>query len=267
MKFFVSCCRGLLLAALLLLPGGCTPPERGQSDDEKDPHFLAGKNHVSAMDYPRAIESFKRSLQANPKSAMAHFELGWLYDRKQGDPAAAIYHYENYLRLRPKAENAEIVRQQVLACKQELARTVSLGPVTEKQQRDLEKTVEENKRLLEENKRLAEEVLKLRIALAAQNATSGASPGAGSGAPTGAGQPQPAEPSRVTNPTTQSQQSTTPKSPPSRPSTYRAVHRVKSGETLSSIARRYGVRLESLQAANPGIDPRRLRPGRELNIP
>lgn len=44
-------------------------------------------------------------------------------------------------------------------------------------------------------------------------------------------------------------------------------HRVGGGETFSHIALRYGVRLAALQAANPGIRPRRLQIGQWLVVP
>jgi LysM repeat protein len=42
---------------------------------------------------------------------------------------------------------------------------------------------------------------------------------------------------------------------------------VKTGETPSLIARKYGVKLEALMAANPNLDPHRLRVGQTLKIP
>jgi LysM repeat protein len=45
------------------------------------------------------------------------------------------------------------------------------------------------------------------------------------------------------------------------------THTVKSGETPSLIARQYGVKLESLMAANPSVDARRLKVGQLLRIP
>ncbi|HEX6308619.1 MAG TPA: LysM peptidoglycan-binding domain-containing protein [Longimicrobiales bacterium] len=46
-----------------------------------------------------------------------------------------------------------------------------------------------------------------------------------------------------------------------------ASHRVRRGETLSHIARRYGVSLDALQRANASVNPRRLRPGQTLRVP
>jgi len=45
------------------------------------------------------------------------------------------------------------------------------------------------------------------------------------------------------------------------------THTVAAGETAVRIARRYGVSLDALLAANPGLEPRRMRVGQVLNIP
>src|SRR5205807_3262166 len=95
-------------------------------------------------------EAFEKALEVNPKSAAAHFELAILFEKNETDAAAAIYHYDQYLKLRPRADNAEIVRQHITSCKQVLARTVSLGPVSERQQREFEALADENKKLHEE---------------------------------------------------------------------------------------------------------------------
>src|SRR5215216_6446466 len=102
MTFPVWFIRGAL--AILLGAGlsGCVPGQN-PAEEEKEPHYLAGKSAINSMDYKGAIESFEKALEVNPHSSAAHFELAWLYDQKEPDPAAAVYHYEQYLRLLPGA--------------------------------------------------------------------------------------------------------------------------------------------------------------------
>ena len=45
------------------------------------------------------------------------------------------------------------------------------------------------------------------------------------------------------------------------------VHVVAQGDTPSGIALQYGINVEALMQANPGLDPRRLQIGQELLIP
>ena len=54
--------------------------------------------------------------------------------------------------------------------------------------------------------------------------------------------------------------------PPSKRISF-VEHRIARGETLSVVASTYGVRLSDLQAANPGLNPRRLQVGQQLVIP
>src|SRR5436190_904960 len=147
--------RTWLCGALAVLLGlglaGCVPGQ-GQSEEEREPHFLAGKSAIASMDYKGAIEAFEKALEVNPHSAPAHFELAWLYDQKDPNPAAAVYHYEQYLRLQPEAGNAETVTNRVLACKQELAKAILL-PNTPGMQHELDQLAEENKRLRDEVER------------------------------------------------------------------------------------------------------------------
>jgi LysM repeat protein len=266
MTFPVSRFGSGLLLLLGLVLSGCLPSAQSQLDEEREPHFLRGKSRASEMDYKGAIESFEKALEINPQSASAHFELGCLFEQKEvADPAAAIYHYDHYLKLRPNAGNGEIARQRIAACKQELARTVSLVPVTEKVQRELEQLTEENKRLTEQNKRLQEELEKWRAyasrlpaSASAPVVTSAATPtptrpSPPSGQPA-AVEPVPANPGGTSRPTA------------AAPSLSR-THTVRPGETPMMIARKYGLKVEALLAANPGVDARRLRVGQTLNVP
>src|SRR5262249_55592624 len=57
---------------------------------------------------------------------------------------------------------------------------------------------------------------------------------------------------------------------PTRPATTGTAartHTVKSGDTPAAIARKYGLRVDALMAANPNLDARRLQIGQVLAIP
>ena len=45
------------------------------------------------------------------------------------------------------------------------------------------------------------------------------------------------------------------------------THTVAPGETPVAIAKRYGIRVEALMAANPRLEPRRMRVGQAVSIP
>jgi serine-type D-Ala-D-Ala carboxypeptidase/endopeptidase (penicillin-binding protein 4) len=45
------------------------------------------------------------------------------------------------------------------------------------------------------------------------------------------------------------------------------TYTIRSGDPFDAIARRHGTTAAALQRANPGVDPRRLRPGRTIRLP
>ena len=250
------------MAVALVVPG-CGPASLSQSDEQKEPHFLAGKSRVSTMDYEGAIECFEQSLQVNPQSGSAHLELGCLYDQKETDPAAAIYHYNRYLKLCPNAGNADLIKEHILTCKQELARTVSLGPVTEKVQHEFEQLTQDNKRLTDENKNLHDELDKwtayARSLQALTNRSYSIAPSS--------------RPAQLADPIGAAYSGSSSSNSPgvnrlaavALPAGH--THTVKPGETPTLIARKYGIKLDLLMAANPGLNPKRLRVGQALSIP
>jgi LysM repeat protein len=250
---WLVCAKRIVAAVCLgMLLGGCLPAGHSQLDEEKESHYLAGKSRVSSMDYRGAIEAFSKAVEVNPRSGAAHLELGWLYDQKETDPAAAIYHYNKYLQLRRNAPNAETIKTRILACKQELARTVSLGPVTQNLQREFEALVLANRKLQEDLEKWRAYALVLQTLT---NAPRQVSPPET--------QPTATPPSAV---------ATTPTQPApfvatSQPAQRFRTHVVKQGETATQIAKRYGVRVDALLAANPRLDPTRMQIGDTIRIP
>ena len=243
----------LLLAGLVL--SGCLPSS--PREEEKEPHFLAGRSRVNTLDFRGAIESFEKALEANPKSAQAHFELGWLFDQKEPDPAAAIFHYERYLKLSPNSGKEEMVKTRILACKQQLAQAVSLAPGMERQQRDLEQLADENRRLREDLEKWRAHATHLQSLTNQAGTTS--LPGTRGGRAPASGQTAAADPklSDGANPVRS----------PRPPAANLRAHIVRAGETPTVIARNYGVKVEALMNANPRLDPRRLQVGQVLSVP
>ena len=257
--------RAFFFQLLMVVPAclalcGCSPTGSGPLDEEKEPHFLAGKNRISTLDFKGAVQCFEKALQVNPDSAAAHFELGWIFDTKEVDPAAAIYHYEHYLLLRKHPPNADLTRQRILACKQALAETVSLGPVTEKMQRQFAELTDQAKRLTEENQRLKDELEKWTSYAARLQTLTNQPP------------PVTVQPAAVAPRASSSEPSTSGGRPASAgsnslTSANTRTHTVKAGETPSLIARKYGLKLDVLMAANPNLDARRMRVGQVVRIP
>lgn len=242
-KVFVRAALATMIAGILC---GCLPSSQGPLDEQNEMHFLKGKAKVSAFDDDGAIESFTRALEVNPKNASAHFELGLLYEKKEVY-WAAIYHFEQYLRLRPNSDYAQIVRERVNADKIELAKTTVLPPITRDMQRQFEKLSAENAQLQADLEKAQAELNQWRVHYAnAQRAAQA----------TTTPQPQP-----QTSTTTLSSQTLSAARPALRSYT------IKSGDTLTSIAGRYGVRLDALNSVNPGLDPRKLKVGQVINIP
>jgi len=250
----MSFCRFYLLLLCLAL-AGCRPGVAGKRDEQKDPYFLAGKNHLQSRDYQAAIEMFEKALDVNPRSASAHFELGILYEQQQGDYASALYHYQKAVALRPDLISADLARQRVQECKRELAKTVITPVSTQNLQRDLDTLRAEN------------QLLKQQLQ-AWQNYY------AGRGANPSSITQSPPNPIPVPTPVQVARQDSPPVTPvvspiprPVPPPASNRLHTIGSGETLASIARRYNVKLAALQSANPTMDAKRLRPGQALVIP
>lgn len=274
MKFSVLFFRCALLILLCVVVNGCVPGASNQLEEEKEPHFIEGKRALTTMDYKGAIDEFEKAVEANPRNASAHLELGLLYERQdlEPDPAAAIYHYQQYLKLRPDSDKAKAVQDRILNCKQDLAKAVLPLPSSPSVQHDLEQLILTNKQLLVE-------VQQWRAWYAGQQQTNRQAQAVNP-------VPQPAQTNTANaqvaethTPQTQTVRSNSvpngqagnsrsqPRGTPYSPNNVRTTYVVQPRDTLASISRKFNVKLDSLAAANPGIDPRKLHAGQMVNIP
>ena len=238
--------------------------DQGPVAEEKEPHYVLGKSRVNAMEYPEAIEAFEESLDANPHSAQAHYQLAMLYENQESDPAAAIYHYQQYLKYDPQAENADIITQHIASCKQQLATDVLQLPSAPAVQQQLEKMADQNRQLQQKVDQLNEVVKQWNAYYANQQSAAKTNL---PGPPNNFAAPMPVTsqtPDDVTADTGTVAAAHKPVPPKvSKPRT----HTVANGDTLASIARKQGVSLEALEAANPGVNPKKLKAGQVINLP
>lgn len=268
-----------LLAGSLLL-GGCLPSTR-VLDEQEDPNYLNGRARVSRLDYKGAIEEFEKAIANNPNSSSAHLELALLYEEHMHDYAAAIYHYEKHLKLRPNSEYAERAKERIRSCKMDLVKSEVLAPVNQGMQRELERLVSENNLLRQRVETLEAELIAARRAAAAVAAGSASTvrqpvqtqpqtqqvrhqPVAQQTTqPSYAAQQTQVTPTQAASTATPGRETASPVVPRNQP----RVHVVKSGDKLTTIAQEYGVDLNRLMQANPGVNPTRLQIGQRLNIP
>ncbi|HTV41681.1 MAG TPA: tetratricopeptide repeat protein [Candidatus Sulfotelmatobacter sp.] len=264
MSFWI---RLLFVSVIAAALSGCAPSDQ---DEEKEPHYVLGISRVNAMDYQGAVEAFEESLEVNPHSAAAHYQLGMLYENQESDPAAAIYHYQQYLKFDPSAENADIIRQHIAACKQQLAADVLPLPSAPQSQEQLEKLVEQNRQLQQQVQSLQDTLKQWNVWYA--NQTAAKSNPANSALPQDVTiQQEPAEPANPPQP--QPVQPVVTHLPAVTPAhtevsvAHGHTHVVERGETAMAICRKFGLHLNELQAANPAANLSRIRPGEVLNIP
>ena len=212
---------------------------------------MIGLSRKNAMDFGGAIEAFQQALEVNPQSAAAHLQLGWLYAEKGSDPAAAIYHYEQFLKRQPMAPEGEMIRKNILFLKQKLAEAVLPMSPAAGVQKELE-------RMIVENRKLRDELEVLRTDSAARTGSTNRPSGRFdrgrvnpvSGASLAGGKLPTPNSSQVGSASSSSRN-----------------HKVVAGDTLTSIARHYRLKVEALLAANPGLNPKRMRIDQNLTLP
>jgi len=247
--------RRFILPLLCLALAGCRVGTAGQGDEQKDPYFLAGKNRLQERNYQGAIDMFEKALDVNPRSASAHFELGILYEQQQADYAAALYHYQKAVTLRPDLLSADLARQRIQECKRELAKTV-MQP--QNLQRDVDALRAENQ-LLKQQLQMWQNYYAGKGAAPSNLVQTMTNP----------------SPPRSTPVVTATQNEIVPPNPP-RPDpgarasiapTSSRTYSVAPGDTPAGIARKFNLKLSTLQTANPTMDAKRLRPGQTIIIP
>jgi tetratricopeptide (TPR) repeat protein len=284
----------LLLGALALALSACSDNEKLSYATEADePNYREGQSLLKAGRRQEALTAFLKVIDKRGDDAPdSHLEVGLLYLQHINDPLSAIYHFRQYLALRPNSPQAPLVRQRIDAATREFARTLPAQPLDGQLQRvDLVAALD---RLKQENETLKEELADLKAGRAIPGGgAAGAAPEADESSsvapltfnvetmPTVRTRPPPAERPRPAPAAPPPAPAPRTAPAPARPSAAVAVsrtpaggrrHTVQPGDTLSKLSQQYyGTRAKwrDIFAANRDVmrNESDLKIGMQLKIP
>ena len=265
---FVFCWTlSLALAAIMTFVGCERSGSISSSNPEREANYQRARELYAAQDFQGAAEFYKKALSVNPEFAAAHLELGQLCEDKLGDPITAIYHYREFLELRPDSNQRQLVEDFIERAKLSLTAKLSQSPLVDPG--ELTQLQNEKAALLQENASLRTRIADLQKA--------NGSPSEAAAAPTRTA-PPPASPAAV---------AAAPEPPPGVVMAAAAIapisdplattpavrtYVVQRGDTLQSLALRYyGSRSawEKIYQANRSGLPSKdqLKVGQQLIIP
>lgn len=255
--------RWIPLILLAIFMAGCTQDPTGVISEQEETAFRRGKQRLREGRPDEALQSFLSVIEHRQFAPESHLEAGLLYLNRFREPVLAIYHFNEYLRMKPNTEQAERVRALIITAKKEFARSLPAAPFGEEVDKLdlkelLDKTRGENESLKAELMKTREEVERYktleeaRVTLAKElpgpNGTGGVDLATHSGRPTGASE----EAFAGTVPARQ--------------------YTVQAGDTLSTIAKKfYGAssRWKEIAEANKKTlpNPKHLKLGQVILIP
>lgn len=103
--------RGSLALLCLLVLSSCG--KFGGGADDRDPNLKRARERRAVGDFTGALEWYQKALDKRPKTARIHWDMATVYDQHLTNELRAIYHYERYLELDPKAERRKLVEQSI----------------------------------------------------------------------------------------------------------------------------------------------------------
>jgi Tfp pilus assembly protein FimV len=116
----------LFLGVGLILASSCRRYEGSDQTEKEHPKIREARTLVQQQDLTGAEDLLQEALRSNPELALAHLQLGMIYQTRE-EPIDALYHFKRYLAARPEGEKAQILQQVVEDERRRLAAQVRGG--------------------------------------------------------------------------------------------------------------------------------------------
>jgi LysM repeat protein len=152
MRYVTHCFCALFLMGVL----GCSRSSiaTDESKERNTSLYRRARSAEQSGDIKEAVRLYRTLLVEEPRSYSVHFQLAALLQDVEEDYISALYHYKQYLALRPETEKATLVQDRIRVTEQLLVPQLlrKLGPSAQ---------ALSQAHLLKENDRLKEQLTKL----------------------------------------------------------------------------------------------------------
>ena len=129
MKSFKSLFLLFTFSLILGLAGCKQQPQASNAEDDSNPFFKQASEFEAQQNYVAAVEEYTKALAGNASLAKAHLQMATIYNERLSDPISALYHYQQYLKLRPDAADRDAVQACIDKCKIDFALSLPNTPL------------------------------------------------------------------------------------------------------------------------------------------
>ena len=146
---------------LVLLLAGCDDNSRADSRtlDVEDPEFRQGQSFHKQGETRKALECYLKVIDKRKEAAESHLEAGRMYLELQ-DPLPAIYHFNQFIRMKPASDQASMVRGMVRTAEKQFMQQLPGRPMEPDAVGSVDATTQ-LRRLQAENDKLKREITEL----------------------------------------------------------------------------------------------------------